>query len=368
MVHPECDRVVGFRIGHGFEAEASRASKQGIVAIRSGDKGNLPLEEPKVIDIFRAYLKDGGLDYRETSSAGLALERILDQLGGLFHCRVFQNAGVRQLVESLSDGTHMHAEEIRTIIYKSVDGDKLKKQRECQRILKVLVGAKVLRQGLRLQCERCQRHDWYHLSETGEEFKCKKCFHVQPVPLLDKYPWHYVSDGLFRLGGKVAGSLTSVLSLAFLQSYLEHHDLKYVRSFNYADGSGSAERDFAVLSSDFLGDDVDVIIGECKTAKGLDDKQRKDTRALAEKTGAFLAFSTRSSDFTGEDKKFFEELVAAQIHPILLTLKHLEMPSMEVSHYRMSARGFGRSADVLSRQTITEILGREFAQRHYRTP
>lgn len=367
-LHPECDRVVGFRIGHGFEAEASRVSKEGIVAIRSGDKGNLSLEEPKVIDVFRAYLKDGGLAYHETSSPGLALERILDQLGGLFHCRVFQNAGVREVIEGLSGGTHMHAEEIRTTLYKAIDGDKDKKQNECQRILKTLIGAKVLRQGLRLQCERCQRHDWYHMSEAGEEFKCKKCFYVQPVPLLDKCPWHYVSDGLFRLEGKVAGSLTSILSLAFLQSYLQQHDLKYVPSFDYTDDSGSAERDFAVLSSEFFSEDVDVIIGECKTAKGLDDKQKKDTRSLGEKTGAFLAFSTLSSNFTDGDKKFFEELVAANLHPILLTRKHLEMPSMAVSDYWMSARGFGRVADVLSRQTITEILGATFAESHHRLP
>ena len=368
-LHPECDRVVGFRIGHGFDAEASRVSKHGIVAICSGDRGNLLLEEPKVIDVFKAYLKDGEFEYGETSSAGLALERILDQLGGLFHCRIFQNAGVRELIESLSDGSYMHAEEIRKIIYKSVDGDKLKRQMECQRILKTLVGAKVLRQGLQLQCERCQRYDWYHLSETGEEFKCKKCFHIQPVPLLDKFPWHYASDGLFRLEGKVAGSVTSILTLAFLQSYLEQHDLKYVPSFNYADASsGSAERDFAVLSSDFFRDDVDVVIGECKTAKGLDEKQKRDIKALGVKTGAFLAFSTLSSGFTVDDKKFFEELVTAELHPILLSRNHLEMPSMEVSHYRTSARGLGHGADVLSRQTITEILGRDFAERHHRTP
>lgn len=367
-LHPGCDEVVGFRIGHGFDAEASRVSKRGIVAICSGDKGNLSLEEPKVIDVFRAYLKDGRFEYRETSSAGLALERILDQLGGFFHCRVFQNAGVRELIENLSGGSHMHADEIRRTIYKAIDGDKHKRQNECQWILKTLFGAKVLRQGLRLQCERCQRHDWYHLSEVGEEFKCRKCFHVEPVPLLDKFPWHCVSDGLFRLEGKVAGSLTSILSLAFLESYLEQHGLRYVPSFNYADASGSAERDFAVLSSGFFDEDVEVIIGECKTAKGLDEKQKKDINALGERTRAFLAFSTLSSDFTGEDKKFFEELVIAHLNPILLTRKQLEMPSIEVSRYRMSARGLGRSADVLSRQTVTEILGHEFAERHDRLP
>jgi len=366
-LHPECDKVAGFRIGHGFGPDASRVSKQGIVAIRRGERNNLRIDEPTVVEVLGAYLRDSNLKYLETSSPGRAMDRIIDQLGGLFGCRVLQNAGVREIIDGLANGSAMHADEVRISIYKTLEGTKEEKQKEIDYLLQTLVSKKVLRQGTRLQCERCQRHDWYHVSELGEEFRCKKCFHVQSVPMLDKRPWHYVSDGLFRLEGKVAGCLTAILSLVFLNSYLDF-GTKYVPSFNYSSDSEVAECDFAVLSSGLIQDDVDVIIGECKTFKELEDKQKKDIKLLWERTGAFLGFSTLSNDFSSNDKAFFEELIVAKCRPILLTRKHLELPSMDVGEYRHSGGGVGRDADVLSRQTVADVLGRPLAEKHYRLP
>ncbi len=362
-LHPECDKLADRKIGHGFGPASSRASKQGIVVIRHGERENIWMEEPRVAEVLQAYLSDGGFTHLKTSSPGLALERIIEQLGGLFSCSVFQNSGVREIVERLSDGSPMHAEEIRAIIYRTIPVPKTERQQKLADILGRLISKKVLRQGTTLQCDKCQRHDWYHLSELGEDFKCKKCFHVQLVPMLDKNPWHYVSDGLFRLEGKVAGCLTAVLSLVFLKIFLEH-EMKYAPSFDYADGKHGAERDFAVLASEFLQDDVDVIIGECKTSKELEEKEKNDIKLIGERTGAYLAISTLSTEFTENDKAFFEELVAAKQKPILLTRRHLEMAYLEVSKYRHQGRGLGRDAELLSRLTIIDVLGKAFADKH----
>jgi hypothetical protein len=366
-LHPECDKVANYRIGHHFGPESSRVSKQGIVVIREGDRQNVWIDEPKVTEVFRAYLRDAGFTYVKTSSPGLALERIIEQMGGLFACAVFQNPGVRKIIENLANGSSMHAEEVRVTIHKTLQGGKAERQQQIENILNTLVSKKVLRQGTILQCQRCQRHDWYHLSELDEEFKCKKCFHVQLVPMLDKNPWHYVSDGLFRLEGKVAGCLTAILSLVFLNLFVDH-GLKYVASFDYTNGPDAAERDFAVLSSGILQDDVDVIVGECKTSKEIEENQKKDIELLGEKTGAFLAFSTLCEDFTANDKAFFEELVIAGRRPILLTRRHLEMNYLAVGDYRHSGGGVGRDADVLSRQTVADALGRPFAEKYDRSP
>jgi hypothetical protein len=230
-------------------------------------------------------------------------------------------------------------------------------------ILGQLVSRKILRQGLCLQCEKCQRSDWYHLSDLGEEFKCKKCFHVQAVPLLDKRPWHYVSDGLFRLEGKMEGCLTTLLTLVFLGNFFEH-GMQYSPSFEYADGAKAAERDFAVFDSDFFQDDVNVIIGECKTSQELDEKEKHDINELGSRTGAFLAIATLSEEFTMDDKAFFEELVASGKRPILLARKHLQMPYLEILDYGRSARLTGRNAELLSRLSVREVLGKEFAEKH----
>ena len=362
-LHPECDSLVDRKIGHGFGPASSRVSKQGIVVIRRGERENISFEEPRVTEVLAAFLKDGAFTYAKTSSPGLVLERIVEQLGGLYPCSVFQNSGVREILEGLADGSQMHSQEIRSIINKSIRLPKSEKQREVEGIINTLVSKRVLRQGIKLQCSKCQRHDWYHLSELGEEYKCKKCFHSQLVPMLDKSPWHYVSDGLFRLEGKVAGCVSAVLSLLFLKTFLEH-DFRYVSSFEYSDGTDSAERDFAVLASELMQDDVDVIVGECKTSKELSEKEKRDMMLIGQKTGAYLAFSTVSNGFSELDKMYFAELVESRLKPVLLTAKQLEMSFMDVSKYRMSARGFHRDVALLSRLTIVDVLGKEFADKH----
>ena len=364
-LHPECDALVSRKIGHDFGPYASRVSKRGIAALLYGNKENLTIEEPKLAEVLQAYLRDGGFTYLKVSTPGLALERIIEQLGGLLPCTVLQNSGVRTLVEKLADGSRTPANDVRRIIYTSLPNTKADRQTELNSILSRLVEKNVLRQGFELRCEKCQRHDWYHVSDLGTEFRCKKCFHVQHVPNLDGMPWHYVSDGLFRLEGKVAGCLTTALSLLFLSHFLDF-GLKYVPSFDYADGATFGERDFAVFTSAFLQEDVDVVIGECKSLKDIDENQRSAIERLGEKTGAYLAFCTLADEFMADDKLFFERLVAAGQRPILLTRKHLEMPYREIGSYRRQSRWLGRKVELISRLTISEVLGEKFAETHGR--
>jgi hypothetical protein len=364
-LHPECDKLANFMMGHGHGADSSRVSKTGIAVIRRGDRESIRIKEPLVTQVFQAYLKDAGFTYLKTSSPGLALERIVEQFDGLLACSVLQNVGVREIIWQLATGSSMAAEEARKIIHKglSVSVEEEFEKRTFESILTQLVSRKVLRQGLELQCDRCQRRDWYHLIDLGEEFRCKKCFHIQPVPFLDKRPWHYISDGLFRLQGKVAGCIPAVLSLIFLSTFLEN-ETRYVPSFEYTDSTVAAERDYAVLASTFLEPDVEVIIGECKTGRELEEKDKADIRLIGERTGAYVAISTLSAEFTINDKTFFEELVTAGQKPILLTSHHLDMSYMAVSKYRHQAHGIVRGAELLSRLTIIDVLGKDFANKH----
>lgn len=362
-LRPECDSLANRRVGHGFGPASSRVGKQGIVVIQRGERESVWIEEPRLTELLQAYLKDGGFTYLKASSPGLALERIIEQLGGLHQCSLLQNSGVREIIEKLANGSAMHAEQIRKIIHRTLRVPDNERQRTFEGILKKLVSTKALRQGLRLQCDKCQYYDWYHLGDVGEDFKCKKCFHVQLVPLLDKRPWYYVSDGLFRLGGNVAGCLTAALSLLFMRLFL-NHGMRLTPSFEYMDGTDCAERDFAVFASDFLQGDLDVIIGECKTSKELEEKERKDTEKLGASTGAYLAFCTLSDEFGQDDKLFFEHLVASGQKLILLTRKHLEMSYLEIGEYRHNVRWRGRDSEILSRLTIRDTLGGDFANKH----
>jgi hypothetical protein len=362
-LHAECDALVGRKFGYGIEPYSSRVSRQGIVVLQHGDRENIWIEEPEVTRVLRAYLKDGGYAYIKTSTPGLTLERIVEQLGGVLSCAVLQNSGVRELIEKLAHGSNTPTNDVRRIIYKSIPSGGSDRQEAFESVLSQLVQTRVLRQGFELQCERCQRRDWYHVSDLGTDFRCKKCFHGQQVPNLDGMPWSYVSDGLFRLEGKVAGCLTTVLSLLFLRHFVGH-EMKYAPSFDYTDGTTHGERDFALFVSKFLQEDVEVVIGECKSLKEMEENQRIAIKQLGEKTGAYLSFSTLSDAFTLDDKLFFEQLVVGGQRPILLTRKHLEMPYLEIGKYRHGTRWIGRNVELLSRLTVGEVLGKEFADKH----
>ena len=296
---------------------------------------------------------------------------------GLFGCKIFQNAGVRELIQGLSDGAPMHVETIRRTVLKNTAAMKGKQQiSAAQKTLEALIQKRVLRQGIELQCERCQRHCWYGLGEFADDFKCKRCFQTQSVSMLGENPWHYVSDGLFTLPRKVAGCLTSAAALVCLQHFL-HHDFKFVSSFEYSAGANQAERDFAIFASSVFRNDVDLIFGECKTSENLlsggtsvgstgppdlQQKEKDDMRDLGKRTGSYLAFCTFAADFSDADKEFFREMVREKQKLILLTKTHLEMDYMAAGKFLGRSRGAPlRIVEQLSRLTTIDTLGNEFA-------
>jgi hypothetical protein len=251
--------------------------------------------------------------------------------------------------------------------------------KKTQTLLDDLIQKRVFRQGLELQCERCQRRSWYGFDEFGDAYKCKRCFHTQSAGMLGENPWQYVSDGLFTLPGKMAGCLAAATALVCLHLFL-HEEFKIAPSFEYNDGASNSERDFAVLTSGFLENDVDVIFGECKTAESfvntstsanaatlpdLQQKEKDDMRELGKRTGAYLAFCTLAPDFSEADKEFFKELVKGKQKLILLTKKHLEMDYMAASQYARDARAVLKDVDQLSRLTVIDCLGGEFAKSQY---
>lgn len=101
-----------------------------------------------------------------------------------------------------------------------------------------------------------------------------------------------------------------------------------------------------------------------KSSRELEEKGKNDILTVGQRTGAYVAISTLSSDFTGSDKRYFEELVERGVKPILLTRRHLEMSYIDVSNYRRQVRGFRRDVDTLARLTASEILGEAFAVKH----
>jgi hypothetical protein len=368
-----CDRLAGRIIGHGFELNASRVSRTGIVSHHHGDRGDIRLSPVSAKDIIKAFLDGNGLTYKGTSTAGLALERIIESLDGLRGCRVFQNSAIRDILNRLSNGSWLRAADVRGMLNRSVREKigahvavaKEEVKSQVNSLLNAAVDARVLRIGLEFQCSKCRRHGWYATTEFRERFACKFCFAEERVPRLDTAAWCYASDGFYRSNNKMDGNITVMLALNFLTQFLEH-GTPFIPSFNYIETDAEREADFAILVADLFQDDVRVVFGEAKSGTQLNEEERHKMRTLASKTHSYLCFCTLASDFDENDKAFFRKLIDDGIKPILLTRCHLDMDYLGVMTFRSRQRAAPvDKTELLFRMTGQEILGNDFMVAHH---
>jgi hypothetical protein len=372
-LNPQCDALVSRRIGHGSDLNAGHASKRGLVTQHRGDQSDIRIWPITPTEVIKAYLNGVGIKYDQTSSSGLMLERIIEQIGGISGADILQNPAVRDLVDSLSTGKPKPAREVRGLVQRSIAGlsifgepattDQIKTRTET--ILSQAVQAKIFRIGLVFQCSRCKRRHWYAVSEFNESYNCKSCFARESTPRLDSAAWHYISDGFYRSSNKLDGNIAVLLALHSMDHALEHR-LHYIPSFDYSDDCGPHEMDFGIISSPFMGDQVDLIFGEVKSSEELSEEERRKATLLATKTGAYLCFCTLRDDFSDADKAFFRQLVESKAKIILLAKEFLEMDYFGWMTFRNKhGRGWpSTEADWLWQITIPTFLGADFAQKN----
>jgi hypothetical protein len=370
-LNPGCDALVARRIGSHFEIDASRVSRTGIVTRQDGIDGDVYIHPITGPDAIQGFLEGKGIEYVGSSSPGLALTRIVEMLGGLWNCSIFQNSAIRSLLDELAGGNNRVAREVLGAIKKSLKdyshfGQPATREQiasKAERLLDQAVSAKVFRIGLEFQCSRCKRHNWYAVTEFDEYFNCKSCFARETTPRLDQTSWHYASDGLFRTANKLDGNLTVLLALNFLRETFDRH-LWYAPSFDYKIDGEQHEMDFGAFSSRMFNREIETLFGESKSGTALKPEERAKLRTFAEKTGSYLCFCTLAEDFDETDKAYFRELAEAGLKIIFLTRFHLEMDHFAASRYRHDNHaGRGHSMpEWLMRVTIIRTLGVDFAR------
>ncbi len=368
-----CDALVGHRIGSHFEMDASHVSREGLVSQHDSDDGDVRLSSITAIDVVRSFLTGSGIQYLRSSSPGLALSRIIEMMGSLRNCEIFQNVAVRDLLEELATGKSRLAGEVRGTVKKSLRDYKYYDQKptpeqvseKVNDLLSRAIDAKVFRIGLQFQCSRCKRHHWYAVTEFAENFNCKSCFAREETPRLDTTDWYYASDGLFRSANKLDGNMTVLLALNFFEHMLDH-DLRYAPSFEYKIGDSQNEMDFGIISTGMFRE-VETIFGESKSGASLKADERSKLKMFGEKTGSYMCFCTLSEQFSDEDKDYFRELYEADVKIIMLTKHLLEMNYFDLLKYKNDKHP-GRSKtipDWLMRLTIINNLGEDFAKKHH---
>jgi hypothetical protein len=369
-----CDALVQRTIGGGHDMEAARVSKSGIVTQHYGSTGDARLSAITAINAVTAFLLGKEIRYVNTSSPGLALMRIIEMLGNIRECELFQNSAIRSILEDLAGGGSKPSSVVRAELNKSLQGltefgKPVTKDQIGMRIdllLDQAVEAKVFRIGLVFQCSRCKRHNWYAVTEFDEHYNCKSCFARELTPRLDSTKWHYTSDGFFRSANKLDGNITVLLAVNFFNQMFEGH-IFFAPSFEYSFGGKQNEMDFALLSDGSHHSPVDMIFGESKSGKALTKEEREKLKSFGIKSSAYLCFCTMADKFDETDKAFFSELYETGVKLILLTKEYLEMGYFEALKFR-SDRSVARPQTLtewLMKATIMRTLGPEFAKRHY---
>ncbi len=115
-----CDALVGRRIGSGFEMDAARAANSGIVARFDGNSGDIRVSPIKAEDVVEAFLHGVNVQYKETSSPGLALQRIVEMMDGFYNCEVFRNEAIRDTLDEMANGDTRLATEVSGKVMKSL--------------------------------------------------------------------------------------------------------------------------------------------------------------------------------------------------------------------------------------------------------
>ena len=306
-----CDALVSRTFGLSFGMDAARVSQEGIVVRRDGDSGDVRVSPINAVHVVQSFLKGKEIEYLQSSSPGLALTRIIEMMEGFHRCEIFQNSAIRETLEELSTGKRRLAAEVVAKLKKSLQGYKVygsqatqpQISERAQNLLTQAIEANVFRVGLEFQCSRCQRHNWYAVTEFDKQYSCKSCFSREESPRLDTTKWYYASDGLFRSSNKLDGNMTILLTLAFFQNLLDH-DVKYAPSFEYKLNGEQHEMDFGIVASKMMRPDVEMVFGESKSGAALKEEERKKLKAFGEKTGAYLCFCTLAEDFDDTDKEF----------------------------------------------------------------
>jgi hypothetical protein len=366
-----CDQFVARQFGFGSHMRASRVGRQGIVTRQSGINSNIHISPITVTQAVKAFLEGVGIKYKETSEPGLALLRILEMLGSLWECEIFQNAAIRQTLKDMSmgDPRTFHSVDIeirKTLTDVQIRGRHMREKEKAERssrLLKRAIDAKVFQIGFQFQCSTCHRHAWYAMSEFSDKYTCKICFAQEKTPHVHEMEWYFSSAGLFRNANNLNGNITVLLAFFFFQEIYHFDGAKYAPSFLYRIGDVEKEMDFAIIGSESFRPDVQMIFGEAKTGATLDNDEREKLRTFGLQTNSYICFCTLLSDFSNEDKEYFRQLHRDGVKIILLPGKMLLSDHDAISEFH--SKNPGRSdnqADWLRRQTIIDTLGEDFAR------
>ena len=341
------DRACHFGIG----LACTRIEPDGIGFIQEIYDQNLSIAPVNVVELIGKLFASHGIK-AELSDAGLTTQRLIHQMGGLQHCRLFKIRGVRKLIKQFGPTREFKWGDavafIRDVdeqtkkcsldnyphIY--INGQKL----DANGIMEAFLDKRVFSAGLKLSCPNCLLEFWA-ADRLPAPQSCEFCQHeFNILPFLKKNgAWHFRPSGLFakgndpKKGGDQKGAIPTILTLQQLEHSLGWGEMPYCASMNFEKISSpqwKCESDFvAILPKPNNEGKTELVIGECKSEGGEitnEDIEKLSTLADSLPEDQFRVYIVLSklTSFSQEELNRIAMLNEHSTRAILFTTKELE--------------------------------------------
>jgi len=259
-----------------------RVEPDGIGIIIESFRDSITLNVLKLRDVVDNIFSAFGMRTK-TSEAGLKIDRLINQMGGIQGCRVFKIAGVRDLIKRYkANETFTKSNAIQIIgqndpntgkpnfeKYENlvIESRPWKKKLKPTDVFKSLIRQGVFRVGLKLQCSHCKLSFWKSIDDIKGKTLCEYCGELSDITTqLSDRDWAYRKSGIFEFDENQAGGISVALTLQQLDS-------RGLDRFNYVTATeilpdtvkiNKCESDFIIISQDHDGN-VSLVLSECKT-------------------------------------------------------------------------------------------------------
>ncbi len=339
------------------------------------DADTLQFSPIRKFDVIKKIFERAGI-IAEKSGAGLVAERLIALMGGVTgSARIFKITGVRKFIEETNPINQKTKYEILKKIRDKTDKGESFKNFENEFGLKgrtplkpedvfdELIEHNLLQTGIEVCCPKCSLKTWINLKEVDECYTCEFCHEkskfvevVKPINFegkkIDGARWSYRLSGLLGKNDKQQGAIPVILTLLHLANRMHSGGESFYSTalnltFTKNGKAMKTETDLVVLdlTERISKEDIEILIGECKTGQLITRKQIDGlvaVKELIEKSGikCHLVFTKTKGDFRQGEIAQFKRLVQAGIKPLLFTAHELEPWWNEYRYYEKTRKDF----------------------------
>jgi hypothetical protein len=375
---PEMNEFYGRNYHHNYDAARSQLGgndKGAVGIITSISTQRLEINAYRAFDWMTRFFALCRLSC-ELSEPGLRCKRLINQFGGLQHCRVLKIRGVRGLLrkygveESFTRSGAIEA--IRDIdaatgaagfdAFKNLHieyrgGGDLKPDD----VLRYLLARGVFRVGLEFKCPNCELPSWIHLDDVRTKSSCPYCDHAYDVTSqLKDRDWRYRRSGIFGRDDNQLGGVPVALTLQQLDTSLHDRLIMYSSAINFRSAGADiepCESDFVAVVSGALGISeapVQILIGEAKTGKPIDEqdirKLGKLANAIPKHLGQCFILFSKTEAFTPDEVALVRTLNSQNERRVILWSQE------ELEPYFLYERAADRLGEARYATTLTDMV------------